>query len=102
MVRLGTTESRPGWCGGPRQGGRPVLAHQACIDAEEVRAAAAQADADHRARLSRRAAGLARLGITGALELGLALLDPDTDAAALEAELAALEGIAGETLTPGC
>lgn len=43
MVLLGTTESRPGWCGGPRQGGRPVYAHQACIDADAARNAAAAA-----------------------------------------------------------
>ena len=46
----GHTESKPGWCGGPRQGGRPVYMHQACIDAYEEREAAAA---------QRRAEGLA-------------------------------------------
>lgn len=35
MVRVGTTESKPGWCGGPRQGGRGVFLHGECITAME-------------------------------------------------------------------
>lgn len=37
LVRLGTTESKPGWCGGPRQGGRPVFAHPACVQRAQER-----------------------------------------------------------------
>lgn len=40
LVRIGTTESTPGWCGGPRQGGRGVFMHAECVTAcEEFEAA---------------------------------------------------------------
>lgn len=64
MVRLGTSESRPGWCGGPRQGGRALYAHQACIDADAARNAAAAAEAAD--RTSRAQAYLAECRTTGA------------------------------------
>lgn len=43
LERVGTTESKPGWCGGPRQDGRPIFVHPACIVAAEE---AAQRDRD--------------------------------------------------------
>lgn len=43
LERVGTTESKPGWCGGPRQGGRPVFAHPACVTAAEADYEATQA-----------------------------------------------------------
>lgn len=71
LTLMGRTESKPGWCGGPRQGGRPVFMHPACVEAEEARHAAYLADlSDRRVR-----ATAAREA--GDLVLAMAILDGD-------------------------